>query len=100
MLESIAEKQSSKALTALVTITILAAMELAWCAYIGFRYHTTMSTFAAAFLLVGAVGITVSWFRYLEAYKEGVSNKSLSAIATLFMTVGFMLEAMGYLLKG
>jgi hypothetical protein len=101
MLDSIAEKRSSKAeTTAFVAITILATIELAWCAYLGFHFHNNIPTFAAAFLLVGAAGITVSWYRYLEAYKEGISNKSLSAVATLFITVGLMLEALAYLLKG
>lgn len=52
------------------------------------------------FLLIGAAGITVSWFRYFEAYKEGISNKSLSAIVTVYMTVGFMIETLAYALKG
>ena len=99
MLSPVAEKQSSRALTAvLVGITTLAASELAFCAYLGFRFHATMPAFAVGFLLVGAVGTTVSWFRFLEAYR--VTNKSLSVIATLFITVGVMIEAMGYLLKG
>jgi|SRR5580692_614643 hypothetical protein len=100
-MESIAHPQSAKLLTASnVGVSLLAGAELAWSVWIGLRYRTEISGFASIFLLIGAAGITVSWFRYFDAYKEGISNKSLSAIVTLYMTVGFMIETLAYALKG
>jgi drug/metabolite transporter (DMT)-like permease len=102
VLASAAEKQSGGVMTAgFVLMTILAIMDLAFCAYLGFHHRDTpLPTFTAAFLLLSAAGITVSWYTYLEAAKEGISAHAQNAIGRLFMTIGFILLAMGYWLKG
>ena len=84
-----------------VLMTTLAVVDLAFCAYIGFHHRTIpLPTFTAGFLLLSAAGITLSWYTYLEAAKEGIAAHAQNAIGRLFMTIGFILLAMGYWLKG
>ena len=100
-MKTIAEREIGTVLTVwFYLVSAIAAFDLVVCGYLGLHYYATIPRFAAIWLLVVAVGVTVSWYNYLEAFRKGVvSREAQDTVSRLFMTIGFLLIAIATILK-
>jgi hypothetical protein len=78
-----------------------AAMEVVFCAWLGLHFHERLAgSLAGVSLLVGAAAIAVSAIIAVRAnLREGLSNAVMGLVTVFYLTVFFLLMALGEILR-